>query len=326
MEAFLHIIETYGLWVVFLCVLLDQGGLPVPAYPAMIVTSALAFDAHESVIPILIVATLASLISDLLWFEGGRRFGAALLRLMCRLSLSPDNCVGQTRRIYSRWGAPSLVAAKFVPGFAALATTLAGQSGTSMKRFVVYDAIGAALWASGAIVLGVVFHSAVNDVLDELSSLGRYALVVLVGAVIAFALSKWWKRRQFLQAHRMERIGIDELKALMDSGNKPTILDVRTVAAREQDGWISGDRIAHDVTDLPLAPDLEVVVYCDCPNEASAAVFARKLKAKGFVHVRPLAGGLEAWRAKGYPMDRAMAADGADVATLEVRSVGGLAE
>jgi membrane protein DedA with SNARE-associated domain/rhodanese-related sulfurtransferase len=321
MEVLLHIIEAYGLWVVFFCVLLDQGGLPVPAYPPMIVTSALAFDAHESVIPILIVATLASLIADFLWFQGGRRFGATLLRLMCKLSLSPDSCVGQTRRIYSRWGAPSLIAAKFIPGFAALATTLAGQSGTSARRFFLFDGIGAALWASGALALGVIFHSAVNEVLLELEELGRYALVVLIGVVAAFAASKWWKRRQFLQVNRMERISIDELKSMIDGGSKPAILDVRTPEQREHYGWITGDQAVHDVTDLPISMDVEVVVYCDCPNEASAAVFAKKLKAKGFVHVRPLAGGLEAWRAKGYPIDRAIDGGGADVATLEVRSV-----
>jgi membrane protein DedA with SNARE-associated domain/rhodanese-related sulfurtransferase len=321
MDTLLHIIEAYGLWVVFICVLLDQGGLPVPAYPAMIVTSALAIDAQESIFPILIVATLASLIADFLWFQGGRRFGAALLRLMCKLSLSPDSCVGQTRRIYSRWGAPSLIAAKFIPGFAALATTLAGQSGTSARRFVFFDGIGAALWAGGAITLGVVFHSAVNEVLEELEDLGRYALVVLIGVVIAFAASKWWKRRQFLAANRMERISIDELKALIDGGSSPAILDVRTPEQREHYGWIAGDQPARDVTDLPISTDAEVVVYCDCPNEASATVFARKLKAQGFVRVRPLAGGLEAWRAKGYPVNQATAANVAPVATLEVRSL-----
>ncbi len=68
MDVLLHIIETYGLWVVFVCVLLDQGGLPIPSYPPLIVTAALAVDANDSLSPILIVATLAALLADLLWF------------------------------------------------------------------------------------------------------------------------------------------------------------------------------------------------------------------------------------------------------------------
>src|SRR5262245_24069819 len=127
MDTLLHIIDVYGLWVVFVCVLVDQGGLPTPSYPPMIVTAALAMDSDKPLLPILLVATLAALIADLIWFAGGRRFGASLLRLMCKLSLSQDSCVGATRRIYARWGAPSLILAKYIPGFAAVATTLAGE-------------------------------------------------------------------------------------------------------------------------------------------------------------------------------------------------------
>jgi hypothetical protein len=133
MDLLLHVIETYGLWVVFVCVILDQGGLPFPAYPPMIVTAGLAVDSNASLVPILLVATLGTLLADLLWFAGGRRFGATLLRLMCKLSLSADSCVGMTRRIYGRWGAPSLIVSKYIPGFAAVATTLAGETGTSLR-------------------------------------------------------------------------------------------------------------------------------------------------------------------------------------------------
>ena len=176
MDTLLHVIEAYGLWVVFFCVLLDQGGLPVPAYPPMIVTAALAVNAGEQWWPIVLVATLAALVADLLWFAGGRRFGASLLRLMCKLSLSPDSCVGLTRRIYARWGAPSLILSKYIPGFAAVATTLAGETGTQLRRFVLYDGIGAALWAGGAVALGVIFNEAVEAVLLELERLGHFAV------------------------------------------------------------------------------------------------------------------------------------------------------
>ena len=77
MDTLLHIIESYGLWVVFFCVLLDQGGLPFPSYAPMIVTAALATDKHESLLPVLLVATVAALIADLAWFMGGRRFGSS---------------------------------------------------------------------------------------------------------------------------------------------------------------------------------------------------------------------------------------------------------
>lgn len=93
MQMLLDLIANYGLLVVFVAVFLDQGGLPVPAFPPLIVASALAVDQGESLLPIVLVATLAAVLADSLWFAGGRRFGVRLLRLMCRLSLSPDSCV-----------------------------------------------------------------------------------------------------------------------------------------------------------------------------------------------------------------------------------------
>lgn len=311
MDVLLHIIEAYGLWVVFACVLLDQGGLPVPAYPPMIVTAAVAVDSNSSLLPILIVATLATLLADLLWFAGGRRFGASLLRLMCKLSLSPDSCVGLTRRVYGRWGPPSLIVSKYVPGFAAVATTLAGETGTSLHRFVFYDGIGAVLWAGGAIALGAVFHEAIEAVLRELERLGQYAVILLIAAVALFVIVKWWQRHRFLMKIRMARISVPELSALLASGSPAAILDVRGTERRSQTGWIPGSMDVRDIAELKLDPHGEVIVYCDCPNDASAAVMATKLRKQGFTRVRPLAGGIGAWRAHGLPLDqRAKTTDG----------------
>lgn len=304
MDTLLHIIEAYGLWVVFICVLLDQGGLPTPAYPPIIVTAALAVEAEKSLWPILVVATLAAILADLLWFAGGRRFGAALLRLMCKVSLSPDSCVGLTRRIYGRWGAPSLILAKYIPGFAAVATTLAGETGTSLRRFAFYDGIGAALWVGGAVALGAVFHRAVDAVLVQLELLGHYAVILLIAVIALFIAWKWWQRHRFMAQIRMARISTEELRKLLQSGSSPSVLDVRSPERRAQSGWIPGSIHVRDIGELQLDPRDEIVVYCDCPNDASAAVVAKQLKEKGFRHVRPLSGGIDAWRAQGLPLDQ----------------------
>lgn len=303
MDALLQFIDMYGLWVVFVCVLLDQGGLPTPAYPPIIVTAALAVDGHRSVVEVLLVATLAAVAADVVWYACGRRFGAAMLRLICRISLSPDSCVGATRRVYGRWGAPSLIFAKYVPGLAAVATTLAGETRISVTRFILYDGLGAMLWAGGAIALGVIFHDAVEAVLLTLEDLGNYALLLLAGVVVLFIVGKWRQRRRFLMQIRMARVTPAELEALINSGSRPTILDVRSAERRARSGWIPGSVHVHDIEELQLDPQAEVVVYCDCPNDASAAILARKLREKGFRRVRPLAGGIDAWQREGRGLD-----------------------
>jgi membrane protein DedA with SNARE-associated domain/rhodanese-related sulfurtransferase len=305
MEALIHIIETYGLWVVFFSVLLDQGGLPTPSYAPMIVTAALATDAGESLWSILLVGSLAALLADTIWFAGGRRYGAQLLRLMCRLSLSPDSCVGTTRRVYEKFGAPSLMLAKYIPGFAAVSTTLAGQAGTSWPRFLVFDFLGALLWVSGALILGATFHEAVEALLYRLEELGRIAVLMLLLALALFLAFKLWQRHRFLREIRMTRISSDELRAAMQSAPGLVLLDVRSAESRTRSGWIAGSINVRDVSELKIDPASTVVIYCDCPNDASAAVVARKLKASGFKNVRPLAGGIGAWRALGLPVEQA---------------------
>lgn len=258
---------------------------------------------QEPVWPILLAATLAALLADTLWYLAGRRHGAHMLRLICRISLSPDSCVSSTRSTYAKWGPPSLVLAKFIPGFAAVGTTLAGHQRTPLRRFVAYDGTGAMLWAGVAIATGVVFHDAVNEALLTLESLGRVGIGVVLVALAVFIIRKYWKRRLFLRELRMERISVAELQALMGKPDRPLLVDVRSAAERDATGWIPGAVHTARVADLVADASAEVVVYCDCPNEASAARVASQLKQLGFARVRPLAGGLEAWRAHDLPME-----------------------
>lgn len=310
MDALIDLIGHYGLLAVFIAVLVDQGGIPVPAWPLVVVASALAVQSGTALWPILLVAVVAAMLADALWYAGGRRFGGTMIRLICRLSLSPDSCVANTRGIYSRWGPPSLIVAKFIPGVAAVTTTLAGQTRTGLGRFAFYDGIGAALWAGAAIAVGTIFHGAVREVLAQLESFGRSGLIMLLAGIAFYVLYKFWRRQRFLRLIRMARISPTELHQLMGNGNAPLVLDARPAEQRLQFGWIPGAVAVSNVGDLDLANQPEVVVYCDCPNEASAALVARQLKDRGFAHVRPLAGGLEAWNAHGLPIVRAPEADG----------------
>ena len=299
MDLFLQLLEQYGLPIVFVAVLLEQGGLPLPAYPVVIAASSLSVAANESAWPIVLVTALAAMIADFVWFVGGRRFGARMLRLMCSLSLSRDSCVGNARSTYQRWGLPSLVIAKFVPGLAAVATTLAGQMRIAPRRFLLYDGAGALLWASVAVMLGVLFHDIVNDVLLYLDSWGAYGLLLVVALVAAFVGYKGWQRRRFRQLDRMTRIDVAELRALLADGRPPVIVDARP-SEELAGGWIPGALAA-----ASLAADLsgaEVVVYCDCPGEASAARLAREYAARWGGKVRPLAGGFQAWKDAGLPV------------------------
>ncbi|MFA7503447.1 MAG: rhodanese-like domain-containing protein [Burkholderiaceae bacterium] len=303
MEALNELLATHGLWIIFLIVLLDQGGLPIPAWPPLIIASAQAVEQQMPVWPILLVAAVAALVADIIWYHAGRRFGSHMLGLICRVSLSPDSCVSSTRAIYAKWGPPSLILAKFIPGFAAVGTTLAGQQRTPLHRFAMYDGAGALLWSGAAVGAGALFHDAVNEALLTLDSLGRIGIGLVLVALLAFIVHKAWKRMVFMRELRMERITAAELRALFDDPQRPLVVDVRSEAERAATGWIPGAVQVARVSELAPATAGEVVIYCDCPNEASAARLASQLKQLGFQRVRPLAGGLEAWRSHGFDIE-----------------------
>lgn len=306
METLYHLIEQYGLLIVFFNVLVEQLGAPVPAYPTLIITGALAQAGRFPPLLLLLLAVAAALLADYLWYLAGRRYGRQVMSRLCRISLSPDSCVRQTESIYLRWGARSLLLAKFIPGFASIASALSGTMGTRRTSFLLWDAAGSALWAGLGIGLGGLFSSAVDDLLAVLAELGQVGMLLIAIALAAFIANKWWQRRRFRKSLEMARISVEELNTLLEAGNAPTIIDVRSPLS-QQDGRIPGavtisnQEIQTFVFDGPI--EGEVVVYCACPNEASAALVARQLMQRGYTRVRPLTGGIDAWRAAGYAID-----------------------
>ena len=308
MSHLITLIEHYGLALVFVNVLLLQAGFPVPAYPTLIVTGALAARAPYTLAGLLATAVAASVIADIGWYMIGRRLGGRVLRTLCRISLSPDSCVRQTESIFTRWGARSLTVAKFVPGFASVATAMAGIVRLSPWRFLVFDAIGAALWSGVALALGYLFRDAVNDVLDVLSAMGRYGLMVIVSAFVIYVVVKWVQRQRFIRQLKMDRVTVQELRDLVDAGTPTTVIDVRSKLSQSVTGRIPG-AITVDVTNMKLEllaipPTNEVIVYCACPNEASAVRVAQALRQRGFQRVRPLIGGIDAWIEAGHEVER----------------------
>ena len=303
MDLLLRLITEYGLLLVFVGVLIQQLGVPLPAYPLMMFTSALAARGQFNVVALLGTAVTACLIADTAWYLIGRAVGRRVLRLLCRISLSPDSCVRQTESVFTRFGAPSLMVAKFVPGFASVATALAGAIRIQRAPFLFFDLIGAALWVGVALALGWLFSPAIEDIVNMLAQLGRWGLMLIALILALFVAAKWWQRHRFNMQLRMARVSPAALAELLDSGERPLIVDVRTAASRDEGripGAISLLGNDADAPEFAAHPkDALIIVYCACPNDASAVVAARKLLGRGFSNVRPLAGGFDAWVAMG---------------------------
>jgi len=305
-----QLVAQYGLLIVGANVLLDQIGLPVPAMPTLMVAGAMAASGALAFGPLLIVSVAACLLPDCAWYLVGQAYGIRVLKTLCRISLEPDSCVSQTQTRFERWGINSLMIAKFVPGLAIIAPPLAGAMHVRWPRFIALSAVGALLWAAFGLLAGALFRSQINALLVRLDRVGSIAAVGVAGLLAAYIGFKWWERRQFYSMLRMARISVEELYELIQAGeeDKPVIVDVRQSTARALDArWIPGalhvplQNIGEHMAHLPR--DREIILYCTCPNEASAARVAKILMDHGFKKVRPLHGGLDAWIAAGYAVE-----------------------
>jgi membrane protein DedA with SNARE-associated domain/rhodanese-related sulfurtransferase len=302
-----HWVAHLGPPVLFLLVLAQQAGVPYPITPVLIVAGAVSVHGHLPAAAVIGLAVAAAFIADLGWYTAGFRLGGRALKALCALSLSPDSCVADTERWFGRFGTRVLVVAKFVPGLGLVSTAMAGMSRARIDAFFLYDLIGNTLWVTAAVGCGVLFHGAVGDVLRVLGELGYWGVVLLAAALAAFIAAKLWQRHTLIRELRLSRITVPELKELVDLGRAPVIIDALAPASRQREGRIPGaipvEVLRLDSGATSLARDAEVIVYCACPNEASAARIAQQLIRMGCTRVRPLTGGIFAWKDAGFEVE-----------------------
>ena len=267
MDALTDLLTRHGLSLVFANVLLAQLGLPIPALPMLVVSGALVADGSLNVVTLALVVIVASLLGDSPWYVAGRRYGYRVLRTLCRISIEPDSCVKQTENIFGRWGPPSLIVAKYIPGFSTVAPPLAGTMGLGVPRFLIYSAAAALLWAAVPVTAGFFFRTEVEWLLAWLQSMGTGTLAVIAGIVLAYILVKAIQRYLLIRFLRMVRIDAEELRAMIERGRAPVILDVRSSLAREAEprqipGAIPVELDTVESILHTLAPETDVVVYC----------------------------------------------------------------
>jgi rhodanese-related sulfurtransferase len=183
------------------------------------------------------------------------------------------------------------------------------MSDMHVARFTFFDAIGSILYGACFIFLGYFFSNQIDQIESAFASVGVSALLLIGGVVVAYIAYKYWQRRRLLDELRIARITVDELRKKLVAGETPIILDMRSSAELLNDPvYIEG--AVHLTTDdvkerrYTIPANSDVVVYCSCPNEVTAARVALLLKNHGISRVHPLLGGIDAWRKQNYPLSK----------------------
>ncbi|HEX4843908.1 MAG TPA: VTT domain-containing protein [Limnobacter sp.] len=293
----MSLFETTEL-LVFVNVLLQQLGAPVPAVPTLIVSAGLS-GSLPGVLLLGVLAMFASLIADWAWYVAGRFYGYKVLAGLCRLSLNPESCVSQTENKFRLWGPWSLVVAKFIPGFSTVAPPIAGAVRMPVWQFTLASALGAFVWAMAALLTGWLFQDEVQWVLQEMQK-NLFSFLVLAGLLVgAWLLWKLSRRYAFQARLRLPKLPAHEVLAMVRQGDsRLRLLDLRPSVIQEAEplaGW------------LPATPDSAVqlaaqwpkhdliITMCACPDDVTASHVAHALQTAGFLNAKAMQGGYNAW-------------------------------
>ena len=299
-------------WILWLNTLLHELGVPVPMAPTALVAGARAVTAGVNPLLLVVAIVVAMTIGNAAWFAAGRRYGSRVLKLLCRISISPDTCVARTEGTFGRWGWSALVIGRFLPGVTLVAPPLAGALGMAWSKFLLLTIAGSALFGVVVVGAGMLLADQIEAVLYQVSIFGWEAAGIFTALLALYIAWRWWRRRIAL-AVGIPRIDVPELRALIEAGEPIELIDVRGRDANKLDPRrIPGALIMHldeiEAGRFAGARDRQIIVYCSCPNEASAAKAVRLLHAHGYLRARPLRGGLDAWMASERSVDSAVQA------------------
>jgi len=272
MNEMLDFLTQHGSLVLAAAVFAEQIGLPLPALPFLIAAGALAGTGQMAAGVALVSAVVAAMAGDQVWFELGRRRGRQVLNWLCRISLEPTSCVRRTEDFFSRHGVRALIVAKFVPGFSTIAPPLAGIVGLSVPQYLLFNGLGTVLWAGTGIGLGWIFSDQVEQALTISAQIGPTIGLTLIAAALSYVGYK--AAHRYRMGDGVPRMTVRQLADKLAAGEQPVIVDLRSLAARQQEPGIPGavslaleELVAHQ-HELPR--DRDVILYCACPRDAAA--------------------------------------------------------
>lgn len=190
----------FGYGSVFVGVMLDNLGLPIPGELVLILTGYMVEKGAFALLPAILVAAAGAVLSDSAWFFAGRWGSKRFIKLYCKCSFGSRNCVERTEHNLRRFGAPSLIYARFIPGFRTFAAPMAGMAGVPYYFFLLFDGIGAILWASLGVTTGIVFAREIPALAGRIEDSRGLLFFLAAGAVVLFLLLKWWTRQRHGEA------------------------------------------------------------------------------------------------------------------------------
>ncbi|HJT69440.1 MAG TPA: VTT domain-containing protein [Terriglobales bacterium] len=259
----------HGYLLIFLIVLGEAVGLPVPAALALVAAGAAAAAHMLSAGTVFLDALIATILGDLLLFFAGRYTGWALLSFLCGVSLNPETCILRSAESFYKRGKITLLFAKFIPGVNTIAPPLAGSMKMRLVQFLWLDLAGAAVYILAYGGLGYLFRDFVGRLTYGLQSASHTVATVLLAALVVYAAYRIIQYRRYRLSGIVPRIAVEELVQRLSTASRDEVIiaDVRSHGYYNADAArIAGsirlepNRLEQELKSLP--PDKDIYLYC----------------------------------------------------------------
>jgi membrane protein DedA with SNARE-associated domain/rhodanese-related sulfurtransferase len=325
-------VSTWGSAIVFVNVLLTRLGLPVPAVPMLLFAGSAIAAGTLSFWPTLGAAVLGALIGDGAWFAAGRLYGRMLLAWLGRLSPVVDARLEMARSLFERYGVPLVSISKFVPGLGLITPPLMGATAVDFRIYALWELASVITWAAFWLLGGAAVERELHMLRAFVERRGGTLADILLAVALVYLLYRlhvrYRERRRLAQAAPLPAAPTRNPPAGAASrppghwrrlGRMKHVAPSRVLDARPGAPLLDLQRQIPDALALdPNSPEQidgalrmhDAVIYCICPDSATALEVSLHMRSNGYTRIRALRGGLDAWQRRGFPVGLPAYADG----------------
>ena len=267
-ELFAQVVH-HGYIFIFLIVLAEALGVPVPAALALVAGGAAVASGTLRAPTAMLIAVTAMLLGDSLLYVLGSRMGWWLLGFLCRVSVDPETCILHSAERFYKRGRATLLIAKFIPGINSLAAPLAGSMKMPFVQFLGLDFLGAIAYALVYGSVGFIFRDFLATIGRGFRAAGHAVELVVVFAAIAFTayrVSLYWKHRVYRIVPRIQVAAL-AAKLQTEYSEKILLADVRSHGYYDPGAYrirgsirLEPNNLSEEVKTIPK--DKDIYLYC----------------------------------------------------------------
>ena len=253
-------LQHYGVWAIGLLIMLEDFGIPVPGETILIAGAIYAGAGRLNIVLVGVVAFLAAILGDNIGFAIGHFGGRALALRWGKYVFLTEERLNKAERFFDRRGAIVITFARFVEGLRQANGIIAGITGMHWLRFLIFNAIGAALWVGTWVSLGYLAGDHITTIYHYINLYSYYVLIalgVLLLGYIAWRLRRRSRRRTAAVATRAD--DTDEASSTEQAAE--------TAPAKDRDQQIAPGE--SEAAGIPPDEDAEIA-----PGEPEAAGIA----------------------------------------------------